>query len=126
LIYRSLGKKEEALKLNEQALQKMEESAGPYHPNLVRALSNLGVAYLDAGRFEESDRAFRRAVQIAEDRLGPNHPDVATVLLNYSTLLDKTKRKSEARATRQRSKGILSGFANTHSQASTVDLRDLK
>ncbi len=52
--------------------------------------------YLRQGRYEEAGPLLQRALTIRECALGHKHPDVAPVLRNYSDLLRKTNRVSEA------------------------------
>ena len=80
------GRYQEALPLQQRALEILETALGPEHPDTVIVLSNLAGIYRMAGAYDRSLPLFQRALQTREKILGPVHPDTATSLNNLATL----------------------------------------
>jgi tetratricopeptide (TPR) repeat protein/tRNA A-37 threonylcarbamoyl transferase component Bud32 len=72
LILDNLGRIEESLAASREALALKERQFGPEHPDMGKALFNLGETLRTSGRLDESSAAFARAAQIFEARLGPS------------------------------------------------------
>ncbi|HKV08845.1 MAG TPA: tetratricopeptide repeat protein, partial [Thermoanaerobaculia bacterium] len=49
---------------------------GPAHPELARALLNLGLVYANLEREAEARRLFERSLAIDEKTLEPGHPQL--------------------------------------------------
>ena len=48
--YRDLGRRQEAMELNEKVLESSQRSLGNEHPDTLRAMGNLANSYHDLGR----------------------------------------------------------------------------
>ncbi|RKY42234.1 MAG: hypothetical protein DRP85_03395 [Candidatus Makaraimicrobium thalassicum] len=81
-IYRSTGRKEEAIALFEKAVE--------LNPDFPEAYNNLGNAYSDAGRKEKAIALLKKAVTI--------NPDYAEAYYNLGNAYNDTGRKKEALA----------------------------
>jgi CHAT domain-containing protein/tetratricopeptide (TPR) repeat protein len=71
------GQREQALVLARRALAARERALGPDHPDVARALVELGRMLVDAGDLASPEPLFRRALAARERVLGPDHLDVA-------------------------------------------------
>ena len=75
-----------------RALEVMERSLGPSHPDVGAPLNTLATLLMTTQRYAEAEPLLRRAVSNYERFLGPNHPDVASALNNLAGLLYSTGR----------------------------------
>lgn len=106
-LYRNQGKYPEADELNRRALEIWGKNLDkPDDPNVAQALNSLALTYGAQGRYSEAEPIFKRSLAIREKVLGPEHPAVAESLENYSALLRKLNRESEAAAMEERAKAI--------------------
>jgi CHAT domain-containing protein/Tfp pilus assembly protein PilF len=80
------GRYQEALALEERALEIFEKTRGPEHPDTLAILSNLGGVYRITGAYERALPLLQRALQAREKVLGPEHPDTAASLNNLGLL----------------------------------------
>ncbi len=79
-LYRVQGRFDEAEPLYLRALEILEKTLGPEHPEVAVSLNNLAELYRAQGRFEEAAPLYEKALAAAEAALGPDHPDVALIL----------------------------------------------
>ena len=106
-LYRSQGRYSEAAELNQRALSIWEKDLGKTDdPIVAQALNSLALTYGAQGRTSEAEPLLKRSLAIREKVLGPEHPAVAESLENYSALLRKSNRESEAAAMEERAKAI--------------------
>lgn len=68
-----LGRPSEASPLVTQALATLEETRGPFHPNVAVALDVLAVIALDRGANDEARSLFEREREVLRSSLGPQH-----------------------------------------------------
>jgi len=90
-----------------RALEILQTSLGPDHPQVATALNNLASLLQDTNRLADAEPLFRRALAIDEPSLGPNHPSVATRLNNLALLLKDTNRLADAEPLFRRALEIL-------------------
>jgi Tfp pilus assembly protein PilF len=68
------------------------------HPDVARALSNLGNLFQDQGELDAAQRHYNQALTILEGTLGPDHPHIGHVLTNLGGIFaakgDLTKSKT--------------------------------
>jgi tetratricopeptide (TPR) repeat protein len=91
------GRKEDQLRLNEQALALKEKAWGPDHPDVGISEGNVSVSLEDLGREQEALAHVDRSIEILSHGLGAEHPDVATQLSNRGEILNALGRYREAR-----------------------------
>jgi class 3 adenylate cyclase/tetratricopeptide (TPR) repeat protein len=89
-----------------RALAILENAHGPKHPDVARALNNLGVLYMELGRYAEAEPLLMRALAIRETELGPDHPSVALTLHNLGIVCMELTRYTEAESFHNRALAI--------------------
>src|SRR5580700_4217505 len=82
LTFRDLGQADQALPLQQRAVQITEAALGPDHPMTALRLDNLAGTFRALGQAGEALPLQQRALQITEAALGPEHPDTALRLDN--------------------------------------------
>jgi CHAT domain-containing protein/tetratricopeptide (TPR) repeat protein len=63
-----------------------ENTLGPDHPSLVKALTNLGEVYSETGQYGEAEPLLLRALGIAENSWGIGPADLGAILNNLGKL----------------------------------------
>ncbi|HEY2475488.1 MAG TPA: tetratricopeptide repeat protein [Candidatus Cybelea sp.] len=76
------GEYGESERLFARTLAILEKALEPEHPDVARALNNLGVLYMELGRYTDAEPLLARALAIRENEFGPAHPIVAKSLHN--------------------------------------------
>jgi CHAT domain-containing protein/tetratricopeptide (TPR) repeat protein len=79
---------------------------GPDHPNVARALNNLGQLLVTTQRLSEAEPLLRRALTIDEQRFGRDHPNVGRDLNNLAQLLKHAGRPIEVEPLMRRALAI--------------------
>jgi tetratricopeptide (TPR) repeat protein len=92
-----------------KTLEIFEESLGPNHPDVGVLCNNLAMLHHLQGSYDQAEELYKRAMGIQTKALGSNHPEVANLLANYSDLLMKMHRETEAAHMRACIKGISTG-----------------
>ncbi|MBV8197900.1 MAG: tetratricopeptide repeat-containing protein, partial [Candidatus Eremiobacteraeota bacterium] len=85
-----------------RALALLENALGPDHPDVSRALNNLGVLYMELGRYAEAEPILGRALAMREAELGPDHPVVGRTLHNLAIVYMELERYAEAESLHKR------------------------
>jgi tetratricopeptide (TPR) repeat protein len=80
------GRYQEALPLQQRALELNEQVLGPEHPGIATSLNNLAGLYQAMGAFDQALPLYQRTLKIREQALGPEHPDTAASLNNLAAL----------------------------------------
>jgi tetratricopeptide (TPR) repeat protein len=83
LLYRSLGRYEEAIKLNLHVLGIRRRKDPPVPLEVAQSLQNLAVTYYEQGdqsKYEEEELLLKEALAIREKRLPPKHLQIARCL----------------------------------------------
>jgi tetratricopeptide (TPR) repeat protein len=75
-----MGKRDEALAVEERAQSILLAELGPLHPRSLWAVAALGGVQSERGELAESLRRSTEALALGEQILGPRHPDLAAVL----------------------------------------------
>jgi tetratricopeptide (TPR) repeat protein len=93
------GNYTKAEELYTQAIRTAEETAGPEHSEVARALSHLGDLYRDQQQFDitKADPVLERALAINERALGAEHSSTASVYSDLSLLRFYERRPQEAK-----------------------------
>jgi serine/threonine protein kinase/tetratricopeptide (TPR) repeat protein len=92
------GRKDEALRFNEEALALKQRAWGPDHPDVGMSEGNVAVALEDLGRNQEALAHVDRSIEILSHGLGAEHPELATQLMNRGEILNLLGRYREARS----------------------------
>jgi len=115
----------DAERLYLRSLAILEKSLGATHPTTANLLDVLAWTYYMHGRYEQAEPLYRRSWVIQEDVFGPDSPNVAGTLWRYQLLLQKTKRKTEAKQLRKRAESILARLSREDRSRFTVDVAEL-
>jgi Flp pilus assembly protein TadD len=67
------GRRDEAEKMYQRALQGKEKAWGPEHTSTLDTVNNLGILYADLGRLDEAEKMYQRALQGYEKSFGYEH-----------------------------------------------------
>ena len=78
LALTSLGRVDEAISLERQALAISVSFYGTDHPVVSRIRSGLGIALKSAGDFAGAVEQYREVLAVDSSHLGPDHPDVGS------------------------------------------------
>ncbi|HEY9773993.1 MAG TPA: tetratricopeptide repeat protein [Planktothrix sp.] len=103
------GKYGPAIPVVIKTMEIFEESLGPQHSDVGVLCNNLAMLHHLQGTYDEAEKHYKRAMDIQTKALGGNHPELANLLANYSDLLIKMHRQSEAEHMRACIKGMTSG-----------------
>lgn len=90
------GKYDEAMLVAERLLAISENSLGPNHVDVAKALTYVGGLRVMQQRYGDAQSLFKRALTIREAALGHDHPDVAESLRNLGALYVSQARYDEA------------------------------
>ena len=82
--YIAAGNHAAALPLREKAVELIEKTQGPDHPETAESLNNLAETHIELAQHDKALPLWLRAVAINEKALGPAHPDTATILNNLA------------------------------------------
>lgn len=108
-----------------RALQMMESSLGPTHPDLVRQHINLARIHENLREWPEASGSLSRAREIVETRLGPEHYLMAQILEASASIQQKTGRGREAREARRRAKSIMASQPRDRAGEAWIHAADL-
>lgn len=95
-----------------EAVQRLENAAGPVHPRIAAVLIRLGDFYTVCRRYCEAEQQFRRALDIYERTFGSDNLDVAICLQHLAQVLSAQNRGQEADLLLERSRTILADRLN--------------
>jgi tetratricopeptide (TPR) repeat protein len=73
--YQALGRRQEALRLNEETLATREVRLGPDHPDTLTSMNNLAISHDALRHFHEAFQLREQTLSSRRARLGPDHPD---------------------------------------------------
>lgn len=94
--YAQKGRYEVAVPLCKQALEDLEKTSGPNHPDFATMLNILALVYRDQHLYREATQLLKEALQIRENTLGKDDPGVAATLNNLAVLYGKRSLFDEA------------------------------
>ena len=91
------GRNTEAEALFEKVIPVLENAHEPDDPNLAIALINLAEAYRMDGRYTRAEPLYRRTLVIVQESPKLRTDEVSEGLSHFPAMLQKMKRKAEAR-----------------------------
>jgi len=106
-----MGRYAEGLNHGLEAVRLWQETLSPNHPDLIKGRGSLATIQYLKGRFQEAHELMKTAIGSAEITYGAEDRTVADMLISDALVLDKLKRKKEAKAARQRAQQIRAGYA---------------
>ncbi|KAF1360965.1 TPR-like protein, partial [Lizonia empirigonia] len=102
ILYKNLGRLDEAENMFQRALQGYEKAWGPEHTSTLDTVNNLGILYKNLGRLDEAENMFQRALQGYEKAWGPEHTSTLDTVNNLGNLCVDLGRLDEAEKMYQR------------------------
>jgi tetratricopeptide (TPR) repeat protein len=102
ILYKNLGRLDEAEKMYQRALQGYEKAWGLEHTETLNTVNNLGILYADLGRLDEAEKMYQRALQGYEKAWGPEHTSTLRTVNNLGVLYADLGRLDEAEEMYQR------------------------
>jgi tetratricopeptide (TPR) repeat protein len=96
------GRRDEAEKMYQRALQGKEKAWGPEHTSTIKTVNNLGNLYVNLGRLDEAEKMFQRALQGKEKAWGLEHTSTLETGNNLGVLYADLGRLDEAEKLYQR------------------------
>jgi tetratricopeptide (TPR) repeat protein len=94
--YHAAGRRNEALKLQEQVLPLLRKVNGPEHPETLVAMHNLASSYSDAGRLDEALKLQEQVLPLRRKVNGLEHPDTLAAMRNLAESYCAVGRSQEA------------------------------
>ena len=86
----------EAERLGLQCIAIMKRVLGPDHPDTLRTMTDLALAYQGQGRYGEAERLDAEILEIQQRVLGPEHEDVLWSMNNLALAYQSEGRYDEA------------------------------
>ena len=125
MVRAALGNLGEARRLMENSLAIRKQADATVGPDHGRMLGNLALVCFRQGDLSAAVSLYGQAISVLEATLGLDHAHLAMALAEYSQVLRKSGRKSEAKTVERRAKTILAA-APQLSGVQTVDVRSLR
>jgi tetratricopeptide (TPR) repeat protein len=94
--YRRAGHTQDALKLNEEALQLHQAKLGRDHANTLRCMNNVALCYFAIGRNKDALNLFEATFQLQKANLGPDHTDTLMTMNSLAWSYRRAGRKQDA------------------------------
>jgi non-specific serine/threonine protein kinase/serine/threonine-protein kinase len=95
-VYRTLGLYEDSEPLLVQAVERLQASHGPRHPETLDAKHELAGLYWNEGRFEEAEAIFRECLEARTSALGTGDPETLLTMGDLGLVLWSEARYEEA------------------------------
>ena len=101
----------------------LEHAFGGEHTHVAKALSSLGVAYIDLGDANRSVELLKRALAIQEREYGPDHGITSRTRFSYAkSLMALGARTDAVREMARCIDGLKSAFGEDHYWCSRADV----
>jgi len=94
--YSAAGRRDEALKLREQALALRRKVSGAGDPGTLDAMTVLATSYSEAGRRDEALKLREQVLALRREVSGPEDPATLGAMRNLAISYDETGRRDEA------------------------------
>ena len=107
VAYRKLKAFRQAEELIPQTLERSAAAFGPGHRMRIILLNNAAAVYIAEKKYEQAEPLLHDAVERSRRAFPPGHPLLINVLLNYSELMTRLHRQSEASLARAESHALL-------------------
>jgi tetratricopeptide (TPR) repeat protein len=117
------GRTAEGLGHAREALGLWEELAGPDSPNLIRGWAISAAAHFISGQNQDAHHSLERAISLAQKAYGSTNSLVGNLLESDAFVLDRLKRKKEAKIARQQARRILGPARPESFEAHTWNVR---
>ncbi len=108
------GETHHALRYYEESAELYKIALGEFHPDRLRTLSSLAVAYQRTGNYGRSEQLFNYLIDANSQVLGDHHPQLAITYHHLSQLLKDTGRFELALSTIRTSYEIMQNLEAPH------------
>jgi eukaryotic-like serine/threonine-protein kinase len=108
------GETHNAQRFYEESAELYKITLGEYHPDRLRTLSSLAVAYQRTGNYGRSEQLFNYLIEANRQVLGNHHPQLAITYHHLSQLLKDTGRLEQALSTIRTSYEIMQNLEAPH------------
>lgn len=120
----ALGNLDEARRFINASLAIREQTAAHAGADYARILANLALVCYRQGDLSAADSLYAKAIPIMEGAGEPDRTPLAMALVEYSQVLKKVGRRSEAKVLEKRAKAAFA--ASQQKSMQTVDVRNLR
>jgi hypothetical protein len=96
IMYFSLSRPADGVRLFEQTLALRKAKLGADHPDTFQSMSNLAAGYSSLGRRLDSLKLQEESLALRKAKLGPDHPDTLLSMGNVASALFAAGRGAEA------------------------------
>jgi tetratricopeptide (TPR) repeat protein len=96
LTYWAQGKMTEAVRLQEEVLEKRRRILGEEHPGTLNTMHNLAATYQDQGKMTEAVRLQEEVLEKRRRILGEEHPDTLNTMLSLASTYRSQGKMTEA------------------------------
>jgi pentatricopeptide repeat protein len=93
--YGEAGRRDEALKLREEALPLRRKVLGPEHPDTLGTMNDLASSYAEAGRMDEAIKLLEAMLPLSRKVLGSEHITTRFAMENLARVYDGVGRFNE-------------------------------
>lgn len=92
----AIGRLEESLAVNREAIELLERSLGRRHPDSLRAMANLANTLHRVGDSEQAIELLEDAVRLRSEVMGPGHPLTLRAMLNLTSVYTAAGKHDQA------------------------------
>ncbi|KAL9615270.1 MAG: hypothetical protein Q9167_000241 [Letrouitia subvulpina] len=96
LVYREVGRLQEALQLLERVVEIRKRTLGGEHLTTLSSIHQLTIIYTEMGRFQEALQLAERVVEVSKRTLGEEHYDTLSSIHHLSVTYGEVGRFQEA------------------------------
>lgn len=88
-ILQSIGEYNEALVIEDKALDFVKSRYKGQHPYIARVLNDYGIILMSLNRLDEAEEKIKEALEISKKVYKDNHTDIATTLMNLGRVHER-------------------------------------
>lgn len=96
MVYLARGLYEQAMKIFQESLARMENKIGKHHPQSLSTSINFASALQELGQYDAAESITKECLLQTELILGSDHPSTVLILGNLAALLFKQNHKEKA------------------------------
>ena len=80
----------------EETLEKQKAKLGADHPETLKSMNNVAMAYQSVGRPDKAELLLEETLAKVKGKVGPDHPDTLVIMNNLAALYQSTERSRKA------------------------------
>ncbi|KAF8740375.1 Patatin-like phospholipase, partial [Rhizoctonia solani] len=97
-VYMGRGRWDKAEQLQEHIKRRLKQMRGDEHPDTLRSMNSLAIAYSRLGRYEDARALYTQVLDTRNQVLGSDHPDTLTTMHGLAIAYSDLGRYEDARA----------------------------